>query len=51
MKNSWIAALAICVIGGLELFALSRGINGTLMTTSIALIAGIAGYEAKKKLG
>lgn len=39
--------VAIAVIGGLEWYALSKGINGVALTASIAAISGIAGYKVK----
>jgi len=44
----WIALFAIAVIGGLEAYALSQGIDGTLFSTAAAGIGGIAGYVLKK---
>ena len=38
-----VAALTIVTIAGLEGFALSQGINGTALTTSLAAIAGLGG--------
>ena len=42
-----IAILAILVIGGLEAFALSREIDGTLFSAATAGIGAIAGYVIK----
>ena len=46
-----IAGLAIVTIGILEAYALSQGINGTVFTMSMALIAGLGGFmlNAKKR--
>ena len=44
----WIAVFAITVIGLLEAYALSQGIDGTLFSTAAAGIGGIAGYVLKK---
>lgn len=38
-------ALAILVIAILEVVALNNGINGKVFLTSIALIAGLAGFR------
>ena len=38
-----VAALGIVVIGALEAYALSQGINGTALTASLAGIIGITG--------
>jgi hypothetical protein len=38
---------AILMIGGIEIFALSRGIDGYIMTICITAIAGLAGYHLK----
>lgn len=38
-----VAALTIVTIAGLEGYALSQGINGTALTTSLAAIAGLGG--------
>ena len=35
---------AIVVIGALEAYALSQGIDGLLLTASIAVVAGLAGW-------
>ena len=35
---------AIVVVGALEAYALSQGINGVLLTTVLAVIAGLAGW-------
>lgn len=38
---------AMTLIAGLELFALSKGIDGILLASVIACLAGLAGYEFK----
>ena len=43
----WIALFGIVMIVGLELFALSKGIDGTAMSASAAGIGGIVGYVLK----
>jgi len=45
----WIALLAIVVIGSLEAFALSQGIDGLALSASIGGIGGIAGYVIRGK--
>lgn len=40
--------LAIIVLGGLELFALSKGIDGILFGGVSAIIGGLAGYKVKE---
>ena len=35
---------AIVVVGALMAYALSQGINGTLLTLAVAVIAGLAGW-------
>lgn len=42
--------VAILVIGALEAYALSQGINGVLLGGGIAIIAGLGGYSVKSKL-
>ena len=42
--NWRIVVMAIAALVILELFALSRGIDGILLTTVIAIIAGLAGW-------
>tara|TARA_B100000315_G_C14569911_1_gene584939 strand:- start:1473 stop:1658 length:186 start_codon:yes stop_codon:yes gene_type:complete len=38
-----IAGLTIVTIAGLEVYALSQGVDGTALTASLAAIAGIGG--------
>jgi len=47
MKKRGPIYCAMLVIGCLELFALSQGIDGVLMGLVIALIAGLGGYTTK----
>jgi len=47
---SIVAILSILCITALEVVALCNGINGALMAGSIAIIAGLGGYTAGKKL-
>lgn len=42
--------VAIIVIAALEAYAISQGINGVLLAGSIAVIAGLGGYTARKKI-
>jgi len=35
---------AMAIIGGIEMFALSQGINGSILGLSFSVIAGIVGY-------
>lgn len=44
-KIDWrIVCTALIVLGGIEIYALSQGINGTMLSIVIAIIAGIAGW-------
>jgi len=43
--------IAIAGIVIMECFALSQGIDGVLLSTAIATVAGIAGYAFKEKQG
>ncbi len=46
--TGWIIpTVAIVCIAGLVAFALSQGIDGAVMSSGIALIAGIGGYTVK----
>ena len=48
MKPKYIIAiLALLIIGGLEFYALSKGINGTLFGAATAGVGAIAGYVLK----
>ncbi len=42
--------IAILVIGALEAYALSQDTNGVLLAGSIAVIAGLGGYTARKTI-
>ena len=44
-----VAIVAMVVIGTLEIFALSNGIDGTIFTAAMAAIGGIAGYALRGK--
>jgi len=39
--------ISILAIVALEIYAISQGLNGVLLAGSIAVIAGLGGYEAK----
>ena len=44
-KVDWrIVCVALLCLTGLEIYALSQGINGTLLSIVIAIIAGTAGF-------
>jgi hypothetical protein len=45
-NKQWSTLAAILSITGLELYAISQGIDGILLAGAIAVIAGLAGYEA-----
>ena len=42
--NKYVVMLAIVCITILEVFALRAGINGTMFTIVVAIIAGLGGY-------
>lgn len=44
IQNPFIAVVAIVTLGGMEIVALQRGIDGALFGIVVAAIAGIAGY-------
>lgn len=50
MKKIVVPIIAIFIIAGLELAALSHGLNGTILSLSIGMIAGIAGYHIKSRI-
>lgn len=45
------ATTAVLTIGCVEAYALSKGINGVALTSSIAAIAGIAGFKLRDVFG
>ena len=45
-----VVALAILAVTGVEIYALSLGINGTALTTSLAAIAGLGGASVGRLL-
>lgn len=50
MKTQYkIAVLGILVLAGLEAYALSQGIDGTLFSAATAGIGGIVGYVLKNR--
>jgi hypothetical protein len=52
MEDSTIKALAgMACITILEGIALASGINGVLLASAVAVLAGIAGYEIKARRG
>ena len=46
-----VSVIAICSITIIELYALTQGINGSVMSLSIAGIAGLGGYNLRKVMG
>jgi hypothetical protein len=49
MKNTAIVITAICALVVLEGLALWQGIDGTVFSVVVALVAGMGGYEIAKK--
>ena len=47
MKLIIVPIIAILAIVALEIYALSQGINGTMLGWTVAIIAGLGGYEVK----
>lgn len=45
-----VAGLTIVTIAGLESYALSKGVNGTALTASLAAIAGLGGASIGRLL-
>ena len=43
----WIPIVAMVCIAGLEAFAISQDIDGTVLGVVVAAIAGLGGYELK----
>ena len=43
--KKWTPITSVAAITILELYALYQGINGTMLATSMAIIAGIGGYQ------
>lgn len=46
-----VSVIAISGVTLIELYALSIGVNGTVMSLSVAAIAGLGGYNLKKVIG
>ena len=44
-KGSPVICTAIVCIAVIECYAISKGINGKVLTFSIAIVAGLAGYK------
>jgi len=47
-KDSWTALIfmaGILVIGGVGMYALSKGVNGTLLTAVVGAITAIVGFR------
>ena len=51
MKAWIVPTVAIVAICSVEMFAISHGINGVVLTGSIATIAAIGGFKAKDLFG
>ena len=51
MKTNSVVITAIICLTILEIYALSQGMNGVLLTTVIAVIAGLAGWRIPMKGG
>lgn len=50
-KTDWkIICFGLACITGLEIYALSQGINGVILTGVIAIIAGAIGYAVPSPL-
>ena len=49
MTKAFLPLVAIILIAGLEVVAISNGLDGTVLSMSIGAIAGIAGYHIKAK--
>jgi len=47
VKHILLVALAIVCIVVLDVYALSKGINGVIMSLSVTAIAGLGGYEIR----
>ena len=45
MKSAYIVFLAIICITIIEIFALAKNVDGTLLSIAITIIAGLGGYE------
>jgi len=47
MKLIIVPIVAILAVVALEIYALAQGINGTALSWSIAIVAGLGGYNVK----
>lgn len=48
-KIDWrIVCTGIACLSGLEIYALSQGINGTMLAIVVGIIAATIGFKAKK---
>ena len=45
LRWAGVAALGILAISGLEVYALSQGVDGTALTATLAAIAGLGGVR------
>jgi hypothetical protein len=43
-----VPVVSMLCITAIELFAIHRGLNGTMLSVSIAAVAGIGGYQIHK---
>jgi len=48
MTDTIVVIVAIVTIGGLAALALSLGYNGALLSTTMTIIGGLAGYRVGK---
>lgn len=47
--SNYIKEIAILALAAIELYALSIGLNGALLSLVVAAIAGLGGYELGKR--
>jgi hypothetical protein len=50
MSKTFLPLIAILMITLVEIVAMQCGLDGTVLSMSVASIAGIAGYSIKSKL-
>ena len=48
--HAFVVGLTIVVIAGLEVYAISQGVNGNALTASLASIAGLGGASIGRLL-
>lgn len=48
--KSTASIIAILCITGLEIVAITQGVNGVLLSVSVAAIAGLGGFAIKRKV-